>query len=218
MTDYFQFENENMCSYENLIVSRGFRKVAGIDEVGRGALAGPVVAACVMLNPNKIPPGINDSKRLNDKTRRALFSCIMDTALSIGVGIIESGIIDAVNIYNATKLAMKAALRDMHLTPDFLLIDAVKLYDISISALSITKGDTKSVSIAAASIVAKVLRDDIMIQHSNAYPEYGFSAHKGYGTFAHKNALNQYGPTELHRTSFIPVRKAHESWKFEKLL
>jgi ribonuclease HII len=216
MTDHFQFENEYMCSFENRIASRGFRKIAGIDEVGRGALAGPVVAACVMLNPRDIPPGINDSKKINDKKRRALFNRIQDTALSIGVGLIESGIIDEVNIYNATKLAMKAALREMHLTPDFLLIDAVKLYDISISALSITKGDAKSVSIAAASIVAKVWRDDIMIQHANAYPEYGFSAHKGYGTFAHKKALNQYGPTKLHRISFNQVRKAQESWKFEK--
>ncbi len=192
---------------ENSVLSQGFGSIAGIDEAGRGALAGPVVAACVMLNPGQIPAGINDSKKLTDKRRRELYDRIMEQALAVGVGAVEPVIIDNINIYNATKLAMKKALVNLQSPPDFLLIDAVKLYDISISSISIPKGDERSVSIAAASIIAKVYRDDVMITYADRYPEYRFSSHKGYGTAAHRDALQKYGPTELHRFSYSPVRE-----------
>ena len=192
---------------ENSVLSQGYGSIAGMDEAGRGALAGPVVAACVMLNPEQIPSGINDSKKLTDKRRRALYEKIAEQALAVGVGVVEPVIIDNINIYNATKLAMKKALLNLQSPPDFLLIDAVKLYDISISSISIPKGDCRSVSIAAASIIAKVYRDDVMITYADSYPEYRFSSHKGYGTAAHRDALRKYGPTELHRFSYAPVRE-----------
>jgi len=204
----FLFEDESMCVLENTALSRGYRSIAGMDEAGRGALAGPVVAACVMLNPKLIPSGINDSKKLTDRRRRELYDLITTQALAFGVGTVGPDIIDDINIYNATKLAMKRALLDLQSPPDFLLIDAVKLYDISISSISIPKGDEKSVSIAAASIIAKVYRDDVMITFAERYPEYRFSSHKGYGTAAHRDALKRYGPTELHRFSYSPVRES----------
>ena len=203
----FLFEDESMCMLENSALSRGYHSIAGIDEAGRGALAGPVVAACVMLNPEVIPSGINDSKKLTDRRRRELYDSIRAQALAVGVGTIGPDIIDDINIYNATKLAMKRALLDLQSPPDFLLIDAVKLYDISISTLSTPKGDERSVSIAAASIIAKVFRDDVMISYAERYPEYRFSSHKGYGTAAHLDALRKFGPTELHRFSYSPVRE-----------
>ena len=137
----YKFENEIMCRLENAALSRGFKTIAGIDEAGRGALAGPVVAACVVLDPDNIPHGIVDSKKICDRKRRDLFKIIKKTALSMGIGTVSSCVIDDVNIYNATKMAMKAAIDNIEITPDFLLIDAVKLYDISISYLSIFKGD-----------------------------------------------------------------------------
>jgi ribonuclease HII len=215
-TRLFRFEVEQMCVFENLALSRGYRTISGIDEAGRGALAGPVIAACVMLNQENIPSGIVDSKKISDARRRELFHAIKETALSIGIGIAGPEIIDEVNIYNATKIAMKKALDNMTVKPDFLLIDAVKLYDISISALSINKGEDRSVSIAAASIIAKVSRDNIMIDLSGKYPLYGFSSHKGYGTSLHRESLFQYGPTEVHRYSYKPVAKVHEIWKLKK--
>jgi ribonuclease HII len=178
-----------------------------MDEAGRGALAGPVVAACVILNPKHIPPGINDSKKLTDRRRRELYESIRSLALASGVGLVDPPVIDDINIYNATKLAMKKALQNLQPYPDFLLIDAVKLYDISISSISITKGDSRSVSIAAASIIAKVYRDNVMIQYADRYPEYQFASHKGYGTKVHRDALSRYGPTALHRFSYSPVRE-----------
>jgi ribonuclease HII len=177
-----------------------------------------VVAACVLLNPKTIPEGIDDSKKLTDRKRRALNEQIRDQALAIGVGKIEPEVIDEVNIYNATKLAMKAALLTMPVNPDFLLIDAVKLHDITISMLSIPKGDERSVSIAAASIVAKVFRDDLMIEYARTYPEYGFTAHKGYATAVHREALERYGPTPLHRATFSPVRDVYATWKSKQQL
>jgi ribonuclease HII len=202
-----------MSEIENLAWSRGYRKIAGIDEAGRGALAGPVIAACVMLDPEQVPPGIDDSKKLTNRRRRQVNKEILKRAISVGVGSADCKTIDQVNIYNATKLAMKNAVLNMTLRPDFLLIDAVKLNDISISSLSIVKGDQKSVSIAAASIVAKVYRDDLMIGLAERYPEYLFASNKGYGTEKHRNALQQHGPTAEHRLSFVPVRDVYERWK-----
>lgn len=202
-----------MCLLEDMAERRGYGKIGGIDEAGRGALAGPVVAACVVLDPHNIPPGIVDSKRISDIKRRALSRSIEQCALSIGIGCVPPNLIDEVNVYNATRVAMKQAVSNMDIAPDFLLIDAVKLHDISISSLSIVKGEGKSVSIAAASIIAKVYRDDLMISLSEKYPEYRFFSHKGYATAYHKEALQSYGPTSEHRYSYRPVYKAYEKWK-----
>jgi ribonuclease HII len=214
----FKFEKTVMCCLENQARARGYVRIAGMDEAGRGALAGPVVAACVLLNPDVIPGGIDDSKKLTDRKRRALNEQIRASALAIGVGKIEPDVIDEVNIYNATKLAMKAALLAIPVNPDFLLIDAVKLHDITISTLSLIRGDQRSVSIAAASIVAKVFRDDLMIEYARQYPEYRFTSHKGYATAAHREALKRYGPTPLHRTTFSPVRDVYNAWKSKQQL
>ena len=211
----FSFGDQTRCMFENMAWARGYKRIAGMDEAGRGALAGPVVAACVVLDPHNVPPGIDDSKKLSDRQRRLLNEKILHQALAVGVGSAEPQVIDQVNIYNATRLAMKAALQNMPFDPDFLLIDAVKLYDISISSLSITKGDERSVSIAAASIVAKVYRDDVMIRYHDRYPEYRFASHKGYATVVHREALERYGPTVLHRISFVPVRNVYDKWKLK---
>jgi ribonuclease HII len=202
-----------MCSLENLALEKGFRMVAGIDEAGRGALAGPVVAACVILDEKRIPDRIVDSKKISDRRRRELRAGIMETAVAVGVGVVDPAAVDEVNVYNATIIAMKKSVSAMAVRPDFLLIDAVKIYDISISSLSFFKGEDKSVSVAAASIIAKVYRDDIMVGLSERYPEFGFYRHKGYGTALHKAALLSYGPTEIHRYSYKPVRDAMKLWK-----
>jgi ribonuclease HII len=202
-----------MCALENLALERGFRRVAGIDEAGRGALAGPVVAACVILDESRIPARIVDSKKITDRRRRELRGSIMESAVAVGVGVVDPAVIDEVNVYNATILAMKRSVSAMTVQPDFLLIDAVKIYDISISSLSFVRGEDKSVSVAAASIIAKVCRDDIMVELSHKYPEFGFYRHKGYGTALHTAALLSYGPTEIHRYSYKPVRDAANLWR-----
>jgi ribonuclease HII len=211
----YSFENEYMCRFENLAISRGFNFIGGIDEAGRGALAGPVVAACVILNTESIPAGILDSKKLSNKKRNDLFEKIYSAAQTVGVGVVDPNMIDEINIYNATKMAMRRAISKMEVRPDFLLIDAVKLYDIPISSMSINKGEDKSVSIAAASIIAKVYRDRMMIELSKEYPQYGFSAHKGYGTSLHRQNLLKYGPSAIHRYSYRPVLKVYEIWKLK---
>jgi ribonuclease HII len=211
----YNFENEFMCRLENDALTRGFKTIAGIDEAGRGALAGPVVAACVVLDPHNIPNGIVDSKKISDRKRRSLFELISRTAVSTGIGAISPSVIDEINIFNATKLAMKAAVDNSAIKPDFLLIDAVKLYDISISSLSVIKGEEKSVSVAAASIFAKVYRDDIMIALSKQFPDYGFSSHKGYPTALHRKMLLKYGPLVIHRNSYRPVGEACDLWKLK---
>ncbi|MBN2323933.1 MAG: ribonuclease HII [Spirochaetes bacterium] len=198
---------------ENRAHADGFRAVGGIDEAGRGALAGPVVACCVVLDPKHIPSGILDSKKLTDKKRRILSKQIREKARSVGVGICGPGLIEEYNIYNATVIAMKRSVFSCDIKPDFLLIDAVQLYDISISSESMYKGEDKSVSIAAASIVAKVYRDDLMILLARDYPQYGFEMHKGYGTTVHRAALLRYGPTIEHRYTYRPVREAAKRWK-----
>ncbi len=209
----YRFEKDSMCALENLALTEGYTAVGGIDEAGRGALAGPVVAACVVLDPQDIPSGILDSKKLTDKKRRMLYREIKDRARSVSIGLAGPRIIDEINIYNASALAMKRAVLNLDRQPDFLLIDAVKLYDISISSKSVFKGEDKSVSIAAASIIAKVYRDDLMISISRRYPQYSFQAHKGYATETHRKALKMYGPTTIHRYSYRPVHEAFEQWK-----
>lgn len=178
--------------------------VAGIDEAGRGPLAGPVVCACVImpLTRENIIDGINDSKKLSEKKRELLFDKIIEKAISYSIIEIDEKTIDEINILNATKLGMKKALENLKVKPDVVLIDAVKI-DTNILQENIIKGDAKSYNIAAASILAKVYRDRLMVEISKNYPEYGFEKHKGYGTKVHVEALKKYGKCEIHRNTFI---------------
>lgn len=195
-----------MNEYERLYKSQGFTLIAGIDEVGRGPLAGPVVAAAVILPDNFQILGIDDSKKLTETKREELYELIRSTAVSIGVGIIEAKEIDTINIYEATKKAMYAALNELHISPDFLLVDAMKL-TTPIPSEAIIKGDSKSISIAAASIIAKVTRDRMMKELAQSFPEYRFEQNMGYGTKEHIEALQIYGATPYHRRSFAPIKE-----------
>lgn len=184
---------------------RGFRRIAGLDEAGRGPLAGPVVAAAVIL-PSRCPlVGVNDSKQVCESERTRLYEVIVRRARGIGVGIATEREIDHLNILEATRLAMRRAVALLTPPADCLLIDAVSLPDVGIPSRSIIKGDTLSLSIAAASIVAKVTRDRMMAAYHWAYPDYNFLSHKGYGTEEHLQRLAQYGPCAIHRRTFTPV-------------
>ena len=184
----------------------GFARVAGIDEVGRGSLAGPVVAAAVILPERHRIKGIRDSKVLPRARREALYSQIVDRAEAVGVGCVEVDVIDCINIYQATKLAMRQAVERLPHRPDHLLIDAVRLREVELPQRPIIDGDAISASIAAASIVAKVTRDRICDEFDRRYPAYGFARNKGYATRRHVDALVADGPCEWHRRSFAPVR------------
>ncbi|MBC1374351.1 ribonuclease HII [Listeria farberi] len=203
-----------MKQYETELLKQGFQHIAGVDEVGRGPLAGPVVAAAVILPSDFSVLGINDSKQLNEAKRDALFDIIKKEAISIGIGIIEHDVIDQVNIYEATKLAMRMALEELNPAPDFTLIDAMPL-KYSEAELSLIKGDTKSISIACASIIAKVTRDRIMQQYDELYPGYDFVNNMGYGTKKHLKGLDTIGICPIHRLSFSPVKEAKSH--FERL-
>ncbi|EAD5710916.1 ribonuclease HII [Listeria innocua] len=196
-----------MKRYETDLFKQGFQYIAGVDEVGRGPLAGPVVAAAVILPADFSVVGINDSKQLNEAKRDMLFEVIKKEAISIGIGIIDHDIIDQVNIYEATKIAMREALEKLNPAPDFVLIDAMPL-KYSEAELSLIKGDTKSISIAAASIIAKVTRDRMMQQYDELYPGYDFANNMGYGTKKHLNGLDTIGICPIHRLSFSPVKEA----------
>ncbi|UFU01010.1 ribonuclease HII [Radiobacillus kanasensis] len=200
---------ESMRGYERSIWKNGFRYIAGIDEVGRGPLAGPVVAAAVILTPDFYLPGLTDSKQVSAKKREIFFQYIVDHAKSYGIGIINREEIDRINIYQATKQAMERAISQLAVKPDHLLIDAVTL-DTNTPSTSIVKGDQKSVSIAAASIVAKVTRDRMMIEYDVQYPEYRFASNMGYGTKEHLEAIQAHGITPIHRRSFSPVQEYKE--------
>ncbi|EGJ38681.1 ribonuclease HII [Streptococcus sanguinis SK49] len=200
---------EQMLRYEKELYKTGFRAIAGIDEVGRGPLAGPVVAAAVILPPGCKIKGLNDSKKIPKKKHQDIYQAVMDKALAVGVGLIDNEIIDQVNIYEATKLAMKEALSKLCLKPDYLLIDAMKL-DIDIPQESIIKGDANSLSIAAASIVAKVTRDKLMADYDKEYPGYDFAQNAGYGTKSHLQGLERHGVTPIHRKTFEPVKSMRE--------
>lgn len=189
--------------YEKNLRSKNITLIVGIDEVGRGPLAGPVLTCAVILPVGHIYYGINDSKKVSKKLRESLFKEIAETAIDFSFGIASPEEIDKYNILNATKLAMKRAVDGLSIKPEHLLIDAVKLDDINISQTSIIKGDEKSVSIAAASILAKVKRDEIMVEYSKKYVGYGFENNKGYGTAEHYVGLNSKGITEIHRRSFV---------------
>lgn len=194
-----------MYHFENELKSKGVRLIAGIDEVGRGPLIGPVVAAAVILDDKTDYFGINDSKKLTAEKRKQFHDQIIQNAIGYGIGMASHDEIDAINILNATKLAMKRAVEALKksVSPEFLLIDALKLDDIPIRQLNIVKGDEKSASIAAASIVAKVTRDDLMQTIHAAYPNYGFNTNMGYGTDSHYDGLRKYGITPFHRKSFL---------------
>lgn len=193
-----------MKEFETELYSNGINFIAGIDEVGRGPLVGPVVTAAVILPKDFYDERINDSKKLTEKKRELLYDVIMENALSVGIGMSSPEVIDEINILNATKKAMIEAINNLSVKPEHLLIDAVKL-DIDIPQTSIIKGDAKSESIAAASIIAKVTRDRMMVELDKKYPMYDFKHNKGYGTKKHIEALYQYGPIEEHRKSFAPV-------------
>ena len=192
-----------MKEYENELYSKGIELVAGVDEVGRGPLVGPVVCACVILPKDYYNEEINDSKKLSEKKREKIYDIIMQNALSVGIGMSSEKIIDEINILEATKRAMKEAISNSKIKPQHVLIDAVKL-DIDIPSTSIIKGDAKSQSIAAASIVAKVIRDRMMDELDKKHPEYSFAKNKGYGTKAHIEAIKKYGIIDEHRKTFAP--------------
>ncbi len=193
---------QKMCRYENDACKKGIKLIAGIDEAGRGPLAGPVVAAAVILPEGIFIEGLDDSKKLTPGKRETLFDIIKEKALSYGVGIIDEKCIDEINILNATRKAMALAVRSLKLRPELLLIDAEKLQNLNINQISIIKGDTLSVSIAAASVVAKVTRDRMICELDKVYPQYGFAKHKGYGTKEHIDAIKKYGICPIHRISY----------------
>jgi ribonuclease HII len=194
---------------EKRLAEQGYRFIAGIDEVGRGPLAGPVVAAAVILPLDLVAPWlplVRDSKELTPKRRASLFPLIEAAAVAIGVGFTSPEVIDNEGIVRATKIAMRSAVEQLAQVPDFLLIDFVALPEITISQRSITKGDRHSISIACASIIAKVTRDGIMVELDEAYPGYGFARNKGYATREHLLSLRQLGACPIHRKRFAPVR------------
>lgn len=193
----------DLLEYEKELYKKGLNFIAGIDEVGRGPLCGPVVACACILPINYQLDGLNDSKK-SVKKREELYEILIKDALSYGIGIISPKRIDEINILEATKEAMKEAVNNLDIKPEYLLIDAVKL-DIDINSTSIIKGDAKSASIAAASIIAKVTRDRMMIELSEMYPEYGFEKHKGYGTKAHIEAVKKFGVKDFYRFTFAPI-------------
>lgn len=190
--------------HESEAMAKGL-KVCGIDEAGRGPWAGPVVAAAVILDPGRIPPGLNDSKKLSEEKRELLFPAIV-AAAQVGVGIASAEEIDTLNILRATFLAMERAARELPLVPQLALVDGNKAPPLSMKVTTIIGGDGKCLSIAAASIIAKVTRDRMMRNYDDAHPGYGFARHKGYGTAAHTEALKRLGPCPVHRKSFAPVR------------
>lgn len=194
---------ENMLKFERNAYEKGYNFIAGVDEAGRGPLAGPVVAAAVILPKGVLIEGVNDSKKLSEAQREKLFDVIKEKALAYGIAAIDEKSIDDINILNATKQAMTQALGRLETSPDCVLLDAVKLDDVSVKQVPIIKGDSLSLSIAAASILAKVTRDRMLREYDSQYPEYGFAIHKGYGTPQHISAIKKYGFCPIHRLSFI---------------
>jgi len=190
-------------SFEHEAYRQGYQLIAGIDEAGRGSLAGPVVAAAVILPPGLMIDGVNDSKKLTPRRREALYQVIHQHALATGIGVVGNEDIDRINILRATIMAMEMAVKNLKIPPDYLLIDAVSLSDSRIPHRPIIKGDMLSVSIASASIVAKVTRDRLMTEEHSLFPQYNFMTHKGYGTRDHVSRLRLYGPSVIHRKSFL---------------
>ena len=200
---------EGMLAYEKELYTQGIQLIAGVDEVGRGPLAGPVVAAAVILPKGCKIPGLNDSKKIPKSKHKEIYEAVLQNAIAIGIGIKDNHVIDQVNIYEATKLAMMEAIGQLEPQPQHLLIDAMKL-DLPIPQTSIIKGDANSLSIAAASIVAKVTRDQMMEVFDREYPGYDFAQNAGYGTAKHLAGLDKLGVTPIHRRSFEPVKSMCE--------
>lgn len=194
---------QTMWEIEESFFQKGYRCICGIDEAGRGPLAGPVCAAAVILPPYVDIPGLDDSKKLSDKRRRELFPVIKQTAIAYGIAFAEPEEIDSINILQATFCAMERAVSMLDAKPDLLLIDGNREKDFDIPVETVVRGDSRSLSIAAASVLAKVTRDDLMLEMAKEFPMYGFDVHKGYGTKAHYAALKEYGPCAIHRASFL---------------
>lgn len=189
--------------YENQCAEQGYSSICGVDEAGRGPLAGPVCAAAVILKPNDIIEGVNDSKKLSEKKREALYDVIKDRAVAYSIAFASVEEIEELNILNATMLAMKRAVEGLPKAADYAIIDGNKTPALSIPCSAIVKGDANSMSIAAASILAKVTRDRLMLEYDKEYPQYMFAKHKGYGTKVHTQAIREYGPCPIHRMSFL---------------
>jgi ribonuclease HII len=192
-----------MWQIEQSFFAQNFKVICGVDEAGRGPLAGPVCAAAVILPPNAEIPGLNDSKKLSDKRRRELFPVIKEKAIAYGIAFADHKEIDEINILQATYLAMERAMAQLSVKPDLALIDGNRTKDFGIPVETVVHGDSLSASIAAASVLAKVTRDDYMLQMAEEYPGYGFEIHKGYGTKAHYAALAERGPCQIHRMTFL---------------
>jgi len=197
-----------MNSFERRARQNGYKMIAGIDEAGRGPLAGPVVAAAVILTPDYENAEIKDSKQLSAKKRETLYEVIKRDALAIGVGVVEVPVIDAINILRASLLAMREAVSDLTILPDYLLIDGNKGIALNIPQEAIVKGDSRSISVASASIIAKVSRDKIMEMYHRQFPQYNFLKNKGYGTEEHLNAIRKHGSCKIHRRSFSVREKS----------
>jgi ribonuclease HII len=193
----------NMWEIEDGLYSQGIVRICGVDEAGRGPLAGPVCAAAVILPAHLEIPGLNDSKKLTDKKRRELFPIIKEQAIAYGIGLASHEEIDQINILQATFLAMQSAIDQLEGKAEFALIDGNREKDFGLPVMTVVKGDSRSANIAAASILAKVTRDDILEEQAKLYPQYGFEIHKGYGTKAHYEALRTYGPSPIHRMTFL---------------
>ena len=193
----------DMWLIEDSFYEQGYQTICGVDEAGRGPLAGPVCAAAVILPKHLELPGLTDSKKLTDKKRRELYPIIKEQAIAYGIGFASEQEIDEINILQATFLAMGRALEQLHTRPDLALIDGNREKDFGVPVKTVVKGDSLSANIAAASILAKVTRDDVMLRLAEEYPQYGFEIHKGYGTKAHYDALRAYGASAVHRNSFL---------------
>lgn len=193
--------------FEAMARRQGYRAVAGIDEAGRGPLAGPVVAAAVILPEEFDLPGLNDSKQLSEKKRLQLYPLIFEQALAVGIGVSRADEIDQINILQATLKGMSRAVARLSLSPDFLLVDGITPLPIGVEQKTLKKGDSRSLSIAAASVVAKVVRDRIMLAYDRLFPVYGFAGHKGYGSQQHRDAVAAHGPCICHRRTFAGVRE-----------
>ena len=189
--------------YENEALSKGYNNICGVDEAGRGPLAGPVCAAAVILHKGEIIEGVNDSKKLTEKKREALYDVIKEKAVAYSIAFATVEEIEEMNILNATMLAMKRAVEGLEVPADYAMIDGNKIPDLNIPAECVVKGDANSMSIAAASILAKVTRDRLCAEYETEYPQYGFAKHKGYGTKLHREMILKYGPCKIHRMSFL---------------
>lgn len=200
----------DMWDIENELFAQGIQLICGVDEAGRGPLAGPVCAAAVILPPNIEIPGLNDSKKLSDKKRRELFPIIKESAIAYGIAFADHAEIDKINILQATFLAMERAILQLQVRPEYALIDGNRAKDFGLPVKTVVHGDSLSASIAAASILAKVTRDDWMDTAAKEYPEYKFEVHKGYGTKAHYEALDQFGPCDIHRMTFLKKRYGNQ--------